>query len=700
MAEPVVLVMKGENSDLIKKTKEAQKENQKLYDNSVEGQKKQKKAIDETNKSIKDLFEANKKGFGNVKLLEDYTKKMDALKKKVEELSPPNRPGPIDNVEKQGTKLTTSMIKWGSVLAGITAALVFMKEAFISTGVNAAKFTTTIAGLKSGFDAIKVAISTLDFKDFNKKVRDAINEGRRYAEALNDMEGKMRALKIAEANAANALLQQRQIQQSALSTQIQKIEAGKEAIKIEENLAKIRMGIAEQAYKNELDNVTRIAFQTEEINDTMRSQIELYLNRDAAFLEGIKLGNKYNTMLSEKRDIELSGNEITANQLVQLKLLNNAIATATDEQKKWGDIAKAVSIPLDEKYNLLTERSVDLIEAKGYALEKTLRIQTRLSSDQVKATKEETDALQKDLELRELMEKYTNEYFADEQKRMQEDLKLKELMEKYTDEYFIKDAKRKQKDLSEKERMERYTQEYFDNEKQRNNEELKVKREHTEAKINLAKSASNILFMIAGKNKGLQKAALISDQAIAIAEVIIQTQKQNAATKAWGALAGPAGMALAAAAVIKNQIAMAINIAAIVAATAAGIAGIGKYAKGGWTGNGKDRDSTGERVAGIVHEREFVVRKGPAHKFRDVLEAINRDDKRMIFNSFNKLNPEMVGGTTVNNVVVQNEGPNKRLDQVIIEQRKLNKRLSLESVQEFGTMTVIKRGQSVRTIRK
>jgi len=54
-----------------------------------------------------------------------------------------------------------------------------------------------------------------------------------------------------------------------------------------------------------------------------------------------------------------------------------------------------------------------------------------------------------------------------------------------------------------------------------------------------------------------------------------------------------------------------------------------KFAKGGWTGDGGDRDETGERVAGVVHEKEFVVKKGPANKFRDVLEAINKEEKSL-----------------------------------------------------------------------
>lgn len=101
---------------------------------------------------------------------------------------------------------------------------------------------------------------------------------------------------------------------------------------------------------------------------------------------------------------------------------------------------------------------------------------------------------------------------------------------------------------------------------------------HQDAKMNLAASVTNLIAGIAGKNKAILKASLIADKAIAIAEVIIQTRKANAATRAWGALGGPVGMVLASAAILKNNITAGINIAAIIVAAARGLAG---FARGG-----------------------------------------------------------------------------------------------------------------------
>jgi hypothetical protein len=186
-------------------------------------------------------------------------------------------------------------------------------------------------------------------------------------------------------------------------------------------------------------------------------------------------------------------------------------------------------------------------------------------------------------------------------------------------------------------------------------------------------------------------AALVADKAAAIAEIIMNLKVANEkAVKMFPVSFGQPWVAI-------NTVSAIASIAAVAAAVAA--AASAKYAKGGWTGDGRYRDETGERMAGIVHEKEFVVRKGPAYKYREVLEAINKDDRSLIVNRFNKLSPELLGGTTINNVVVENEGPNKRLDKVNEQLRQLNRKQVREEVLIIGHTTIIKRGNTTRLIR-
>jgi hypothetical protein len=123
--------------------------------------------------------------------------------------------------------------------------------------------------------------------------------------------------------------------------------------------------------------------------------------------------------------------------------------------------------------------------------------------------------------------------------------------------------------------------------------ELAIQQALVDSKINLAYSVSNLLGAVAGKNRGLQNAALIAEKALAIAEVVINTTKANAAIRAGAAVSaasipGPgflirlaANMAAAQVPINLNRVAAALDIAAIIAATASSIKANNSASSGG-----------------------------------------------------------------------------------------------------------------------
>jgi len=88
----------------------------------------------------------------------------------------------------------------------------------------------------------------------------------------------------------------------------------------------------------------------------------------------------------------------------------------------------------------------------------------------------------------------------------------------------------------------------------------------------------SLLGQLAGKNKTLQAAALIGENAAGIAKTIIQTQASNAATIAQGNalsfVTGGASVGIAAKLVAANKISAGISIASSIAATAKGLAAL------------------------------------------------------------------------------------------------------------------------------
>lgn len=117
---------------------------------------------------------------------------------------------------------------------------------------------------------------------------------------------------------------------------------------------------------------------------------------------------------------------------------------------------------------------------------------------------------------------------------------------------------------------------------------LKIVEEHAESKLRVMSGAGSLLEALSIKNKAIQKAELVAEKGLAIAEIIIQTQVANAQIRAKAAastLPGPgyllrvgANELMATPLTVANNIAAGLNIAAVVAATVTGLLG---YARGG-----------------------------------------------------------------------------------------------------------------------
>ena len=112
-------------------------------------------------------------------------------------------------------------------------------------------------------------------------------------------------------------------------------------------------------------------------------------------------------------------------------------------------------------------------------------------------------------------------------------------------------------------------------------DQAKLQQEKTlqESRIAILDNVGNLLGQLAGKNKALQKAAILVDSAIGIGKSIIETTSSNIATTAQGAaLAIPtAGASVAAAAgiVTATNISTGLGISANIAATAKALQAIG-----------------------------------------------------------------------------------------------------------------------------
>jgi len=134
------------------------------------------------------------------------------------------------------------------------------------------------------------------------------------------------------------------------------------------------------------------------------------------------------------------------------------------------------------------------------------------------------------------------------------------------------------------------------------------------AQLNNAQRGFQLLSSLAGKNKGLQAAAIIGENAVGIAKQVISTQAANRAVDLKYALI-PGGVALAAAEKTINKVSLGIGVASSVAATAKALsalksggsaAGAGVGAATGGGGGGTEPQAPSFNIVGASDTNQLA----------------------------------------------------------------------------------------------
>ena len=246
-------------------------------------------------------------------------------------------------------------------------------------------------------------------------------------------------------------------------------------------------------------------------------------------------------------------------------------------------------------------------DSKAAELEKTLAVQKyERNKDNIKSAKDSFELI-KDLQNKELVEtvkvnKQSNEQYK---KHLEEQNKIRQDNEKLISENTIAGAqidKDNRKliadDISAEEAeklklaKERDDAEYaalvkkIQDEKDAAAQKLSIEKYLQEQKqslrnadLNNAAAVIGLFKQLTSKNKELQKVALVAENGIAIAKMIIANSASNVAVTAQGAAlavaTGGASVAAAAALVIRNNISTGIGVAASIAATAKALGALG-----------------------------------------------------------------------------------------------------------------------------
>lgn len=680
----VRLVLKADNTDYVNKVKEAQKETQKLHDTATQGAKREKGILEEIDATLTKLEKARRKAF-SYEDIEKYNKKIAETKQYLKEYEEAGL-----KTVKTTESMTQSFVKWITTIGLATTVLNALKKAFFETQQGILLFNTAGAAMNQILYNIVNGV-----QNWNTGVAESIV----LAKKMNDLRLKDR-FEMLEAKKLmqeyNELYTEGIDANISHEDKIKKLTAAKAkyqaAIDVEINSTREQLRLAKQAFdlapandKKQLAVIELMGKLTDlraqrvggirrlerQITGEQERQNELQIEA----LQRIKdLGVKLGKAFEEDFKVQAEKDKKIADDRAEY-IRKQSVAAEIENQKFIEDYLKQDQINKDNQF----KNEVDL--------------QRKVAKSQKDAAKDKWDQMLED----ERKQKEFDDYKLEQRKQSIEALGaltidyiniISSLSEKEVEKAQVNrellDTRIIEANDALQVEIELYKAGYASNvaAKQKEIEDLKALRDKALKDEEEARKKAHKLYV----------ASVVAQKAVDIASIISQTGVANAKAVAVSPLTfGQPWVAL-------NTIRAALSIAAAVAAVAA--AQSAKFAKGGWTGDGRQRDETGERVAGIVHEREFVVRKGPAYKFREVLEAINKDDRKMIFNSFNKIDPNLLKGEVVNNVIVQNEGPNKRLDQVTEQLKQLNRKSGKESVFEIQGARIIHKGNNTKIIKR
>ena len=339
----------------------------------------------------------------------------------------------------------------GLITAGIgsiVGAYNAVKGVIFSTDSLGDKFETTLSGWKSGLDAVARSIATMDFKNFGKNIKEAIEEGRRYAEKTDEISDKLRALKFREAEVSSELLKMRAIENSALSTRDEAIDAGKRAIDLEDQLATTRTSIAKERYENELQNAAVITGQSKIV-------VEQYLRQDEKLMKLLDTGKQYVKLQEKLKNlqagevgIDLAKSGLTANSEAAsaiTKQIEQLGYEAPELAKMYEDLGKLI----DEKKDVVVNAYAAMKEAETSGLENTLRIRTKTDGLIEKDKKDSEDKLERERKESETMDEEVQNVIDNLQKEYQARVANADKTKKLTEDQL--EAKRKESEAMDEE---------------------------------------------------------------------------------------------------------------------------------------------------------------------------------------------------------------------------------------------------------
>jgi len=278
------------------------------------------------------------------------------------------------NVGNYGSALKgvgTKLLGFASAIGIGIGAMEAFKSIISSTDAIGDVFARNIEGLKQSFGFLARAIANTDFTNLIQGMKDAFEEGKRYADVLDEIEDRQRSLGIITKTIEGQIIDQRVIAKNRQLDLKDREAAIKEIIRLEKLKLDETKEITETAIDNELQNAAQISkLREDEIQDFV-SNYKKYSDR---IQEGFAIQEKLNSLVTTTQ--AASGFVVT-----DYYKRDEALKNLTESEKESLRLAELSSKIVPEQRNRIAaaiEKNIDAENELKRSGEELVMLENRL----------------------------------------------------------------------------------------------------------------------------------------------------------------------------------------------------------------------------------------------------------------------------------------------------------------------------------
>jgi hypothetical protein len=736
----VTLILKANNSDYVNKMKESQKETQKVYDTSQRGGKQEKGILTEIEQRLDALNKKRKAAFSYEDIAK-YNKQIQETKLNLEEYEKAGM-----KTEKTGQSFIGTLGKWAAGFVTVSAALKVFKSMMESTESTASKLEGVIKGATVGVNYFFKTIASGDWEGFRKGLRDSVEAGKKFVEDMDDISNRRNEFLIVstEREAKIAELRDKTFNKDKANNAERK-KALEDMIVLEDQ------NFADKS-KITIDAFNKTVAMTAKQNKLTDEEVKAFVSKYSTFKDYLELGKRWSVEFAVMRD-KMSQAQIE--EAMEASKFATQYGKLTKEEKAniaqlWADISKDViengqrvrknETQLAGVINEMEKDKLDAIkEADKKKKEELKKYYDWVFEYAIAEEKRLNDAMNKlkdsykDIAPVRASGEYETTSFdmftsdkgqKDYLSKMQSWAKTKAAINNTIEDDNKKRTDAEKKDWEEKVKIVKdsiaqiesslqslFDMQYEDAQRERDLLDTRVSELEQSLQTELSLKKEGYASNVNQKKAELQKMQVLREQALQKEEEALKRKRQMEAisqgidiastiisgiSKAvkregwWGLIEAASGI-IAMFALInssKSKISSATQLAEGGSGTDTGII------------TGRSHSQGGERFLNhleVERGEAWGVLSIPATRkygkvFHSMVSSFNKGELPSII-PINEISSN-------NNVLVNNDGSNSRLDKLISENKKLNAKLGTESFQDLGDRIVIKKGNTTTTIRR